>query len=119
MITGLLVCLYYMIGPHTIPFFFYETSNFFSNAGDAQVTAYETLRHAYYLAGDDTAKAAVLADWNAVVRPIANWFGVRGTFAGLFAVPVGAVVIIGVSLFTRAPSEDVRRFIAGLHVRNA
>ena len=71
------------------------------------------------LAGDDTTKAAVLADWDAVVRPIANWFGVRGTFAGLFAVPVGAVVMIGVSLFTRAPSEDVRRFVAGLRVRTA
>jgi Na+(H+)/acetate symporter ActP len=52
-----------------------------------------------------------------VARPIANWWGVRGAFAGLFAVPVGFLVVIGVSLFTAAPSEDVQRFVKGLRER--
>jgi cation/acetate symporter len=117
MVAGLLVCLYYMIGPHTIPFVFYESSSFLSDASDAQVAAYEALRHDYYMAADDAGKAAVLAEWDQAVRPIANWLGVRGTFAGLFAVPVGFLVMIGVSLATRAPSEDTRRFVDGLRVR--
>jgi cation/acetate symporter len=119
MIAGLLVCLYYMIGPHTIPFAFYESSSFLSNASDAQVAAYEALLHEYYMAPDDAGKAAVLAEWEKTVRPIANWFGVRGALAGVFAVPVGFLVMIGVSVFTRAPSENERRFVDGLRVRIA
>jgi len=119
MVAGLIVCLYYMIAPHTIPFVFYESSSFLSNATDAQVSAYEALRHDYYLAADPAAKDAVLVAWDKSVRPIANWWGVGGAFAGLFAVPVGFVVMIGVSLFTRAPSQDVKRFVDGLRTRAA
>ena len=118
MIAGLLVCLYYMIAPHVIPFAFYELSSFLSNATDAQVTAYDALRHNYYLASGP-AQDAVLADWKEAVHPIANWWGVRWAFAGLFAVPVGFLVMIGVSLVTRAPSEDVQRFVNGLRERTA
>jgi cation/acetate symporter len=119
MVAGTLVCLYYMVGPHTIPFAFYESSSFFSDASDAQVAAYERLRNDYYLAADDAAKAAVLAAWDESVRPITNWFGVRAVFAGLFAVPAGFLVTIVVSLFTRAPSENVRRLVDNLRTRAA
>ena len=119
MVTGLAVCLYYMIAPHTVPFAFYDSSSFLSNATDAQVAAYEALRHDYYLAADGAAKAAVLAEWDKAVRPMANWWGVKGAFAGLFAMPIGFLVTIGVSLCTRAPSEDVRRFVEELRERTA
>ena len=118
MIAGLLVCFYYMIAPHVIPFAFYELSSFLSNATDAQIAAYDALRHNYYLASG-SAQDAVLADWKEAVHPIANWWGVRGAFAGLFAVPVGFLVMIGVSLLTRAPSEDVQRFVNELRERTA
>ncbi len=118
MIAGLLVCFYYMIAPHVIPFAFYELSSFLSNATDAQVAAYDALRHNYYLASG-AAQDAVLADWKEAVHPIANWWGVRWAFAGLFAVPVGFLVMIGVSLVTRAPSEDVQRFVNELRERTA
>ena len=117
MVVGALVCLYYMIGPHTIPFAFYESSSFFSDASSAQVAAYEALRHDYYLAADDAGKAAVLAEWEKAVRPMTNWFGVGPAFAGLFAAPVGFLVMIVVSVFTRAPSDDVRRLVDNLRVR--
>ena len=113
MVAGLVLCLYYMIAPHVIPFAFYESSSFFSDATAAQVSAYEALRHSYYLA-DAAAKDAVLADWEKAALAVANWWGLPGVFAGLFAVPVGFFVMIGVSLFTRAPSDDVRRFVKGL-----
>lgn len=118
MVAGLTVCLYYMIAPHTMPFVFYESSSFLSNATEAQATAYEALRHDYYLV-DAATKEAVLAEWENAVRPIANWWGVHGAFAGLFAVPIGFLVMIGVSLFTRAPSDDVQRFVKGLRARTA
>jgi len=108
-----------MIAPHVIPFAFYESSSFLSNATDAQTAAYDALRNNYYLAADPVAQAAVLAHWKEAVRPIANWWGVRGAFAGVFAVPVGFLVTIGVSLFTRAPSEDVQRFVSALRERSA
>ena len=66
-----------------------------------------------------SAKAAVLAAWDESVRPITNWFGVRAVFAGLFAVPAGFLVTIVVSLFTRAPSENVRRLVDNLRTRAA
>jgi len=116
MIAGLVVCLYYMIAPHLIPFAFYESSSLFSNATEAQRAAYDSLQQNYYLV-DPAAQDAVLAKWDTAARPIANWWGVRGAFAGLFAVPIGFIVMIGVSLFTAAPSEDVQRFIRGLRER--
>jgi cation/acetate symporter len=119
MAAGLVVCLYYMIAPHAIPFLFYESSGFLSDATALQVAAYEGLRHDYYLAADGAAQAAVLAKWDTAVRPMANWLGVHGTLAGVFAVPVGFVVTIVVSLFTHAPSKDVQRFVKTLRARTA
>lgn len=118
MVAGLVVCLYYMIAPQIIPFAFYESSSFLSNASTAQVAAYEALRQKYYLV-DGAAQAAVLTDWKALAREMANWWGVRGVYAGLFAVPIGLVVTFAVSLFTEAPSEDVQRFVKGLRERTA
>ncbi len=119
MVAGLVVCLYYMIAPHTIPFLFYESSSFLSDATAAQIATYEGLRYDYYLAGDAAAEAAVLAKWDASVRPIANWLGVHGALAGVFAVPVGFVVTVVVTLFTHAPSKDVQRFVEALRARSA
>jgi cation/acetate symporter len=119
MVAGLLVCLYYMIAPHTIPFVFYESSHFLSDATALQAAAYDSLRHDYYLAHDTAAQAAVLSKWETSVRPIANWFGVHGALAGVFAVPVGFLVTGIVSLFTHAPSRDVLRFVDALRARTA
>ena len=47
-------------------------------------------------------------------RELANWAGVKRDFAALFAVPIGFLVMIGVSLFTPAPSRDVQSFVEDL-----
>lgn len=114
MVAGLLVCFYYMIAPQTIPFVFYESSSFLSDATEAQAAAFEALRHGYYVAGDKVSQAAVLMEWEAAVRPIANWFGVHGALAGVFAVPVGFLVSIVVGLFAPKPSARRRRFFETL-----
>jgi cation/acetate symporter len=113
MVAGLAVCLYYLLAPRYIPFAFYESSSFLSNASAAQAAAYAALQQSYYLA-DAATQDAVLAEWEQVARVVANWWGVSGAFAGLFAVPVGFLVMIGVSLFTRAPSADVQSFVEEL-----
>ena len=59
MLAGLAVCLYYMLAPRYIPFAFYETSSFLSNATPDEAARYVALRQAYYLA-DETAREAAL-----------------------------------------------------------
>ena len=112
-LAGLVVCLYYMLAPRYIPFAFYESSSFLSNATQEVASRYEALRQSYYLA-DEGARAAALTAWEESVRPIANWWGVKRDFAALFAVPIGIITMIGVSLFTPAPSRDVQSFIEEL-----
>ena len=118
MLAGLAVCLYYMLAPRYIPFAFYETSSFFSNATADEASRYAALRQAYYLA-DEGARAAALASWEETARTVANWGGIARDFAALFAVPVGAVVMIGASLFTPAPSRDVQSFVEDLRKPSA
>jgi cation/acetate symporter len=113
MLAGLGVCLYYMLAPRYIPFGFYETSSFLSNATQEQAANYAALRQSYYLA-DPAAKDAALAAWQETARSVANWWGVARDFAALFAVPIGFLVTVGVSLFTTAPSRDVQNFVAEL-----
>jgi cation/acetate symporter len=113
MLAGLAVCLYYMLAPHYIPFAFYESSSFLSNATQEAVSRYEALRQSYYLA-DDAGRAAVLSAWEEAARPLANWWGVKRDLAALFAVPVGFLAAIGVSLFTPEPSSDVQSFVEDL-----
>jgi len=113
MVAGLVVCLYYMVAPHYFPYAFYETSRALSNATEAQAFAYDSLQQRYYLA-DPLTRPAVALLWEFNVRAIANWWGVKGAFAGVFGAPVSAIVTIAVSLFTPAPSEDVRSFVEEL-----
>lgn len=113
MLAGLAVCLYYMLAPRYIPFAFYETSSFLSTATADEAARYAALRQGYYLA-DETGRAAALAAWEAAALKLANWGGIKQDFAALFAVPVGFLAAIGVSLFTPAPSRDVQSFVEDL-----
>jgi cation/acetate symporter len=113
MLAGLAVCLYYMLAPRYIPFAFYETSSFLSNATPDEAARYDALRQSYYLA-DETTRQAALAAWAETARAVANWGGVKGDFAALFALPIGFAVMIGVSLFTRAPEREIQSFVEEL-----
>jgi cation/acetate symporter len=113
MIAGLAVCLYYMLAPRYFPFAFYETSSALSNATELEASAYNSLRQSYYLA-DQATREAALRLWELNARAIANWWGIKGIFAGVFGAPVGFLVTIAVSLLTPAPSRDVQSFVADL-----
>jgi cation/acetate symporter len=113
MIAGAALCLYYMLAPRYIPIIFYETSSLFSNATHEQAANYLLLKQTYLLA-KGAGKDEALAAWEQAARQLPNWGGVSGAFAAIFAVPVGFLVIIGVSFLTPAPSADIRRFVAEL-----
>jgi cation/acetate symporter len=113
MLAGLAVCLYYMLASRYMPFAFYETSSFLSGATADEAARYYDLRHSYYLA-DETTRAAALTAWEEAARAVANWGGVKKDFAALFAVPVGFLVMVGVSLFTPAPAREVQSFVEEL-----
>jgi cation/acetate symporter len=118
MLAGLAVCLYYMLAPRYIPFAFYETSSFLSNATPDEAARYDALRQSYYLA-DETTRTASLAAWAETARAVANWGGVKRDFAALFALPIGFAVMIGVSLFTRAPDREIQSFVEELRKSSA
>jgi cation/acetate symporter len=118
MLTGLAVCLYYMLAPRYFPFAFYETSSFLSHATPAEAARYDGLRQSFYLA-DETTRAAALAAWEEAARAVANWGGVKRDFAALFAVPIGLLTMIGVSLLTPAPARDVQSFVEKLRKPSA
>jgi len=102
-----------MLAPRYIPFAFYETSSFLSNATAQEAARYYELRQSYYLADEET-RSAALAAWKEAAHAVANWGGVKQDFAALFAVPVSLVVMIGVSLFTPAPEREVQNFVEDL-----
>ena len=118
MLAGLAVCLYYMLAPRYFPFAFYETSSFLSDATAAEGARYYDLRQSYYLA-DEATRAAAAAAWEEAARAVANWGGMKRDFAGLFAVPIGLMVTIGVSLFTPAPAREVQSFVEDLRKPSA
>ncbi|MGD9503061.1 MAG: hypothetical protein AB7V40_11320, partial [Methyloceanibacter sp.] len=118
MLAGLAVCLYYMLAPRYFPFAFYETSSFLSNATGAEAARYGELRQSFYLA-DETARASALAAWEETARAIANWGGIKRVFAAIFAVPLGLLTMIGVSLFTPAPAREVQALVEELRKPSA
>lgn len=118
MLAGLAVCLYYMLASRYFPFSFYETSSFLSDATVEEAARYNDLRQGYYLA-DEATRAAALAAWQETARAVANWGGIKRNFAALFAVPIGLIVMIGVSLFTPAPARAVQNFVEELRKPSA
>jgi Na+(H+)/acetate symporter ActP len=60
-----------------------------------------------------------LAAWQETARAVANWGGIKRDFAALFAVPIGLIVMIGVSLFTPAPARAVQNFVEELRKPSA
>jgi cation/acetate symporter len=110
MIAGFGVCLYYLVGTRYYAVGFYEMWSGLSGASDAAVTKFNDLKAAYEGAAPEV-KAAALKALDTHAQTIANWFGVRNISSALFGLPVGFVVMIVVSLLTKAPSKAMQDFI--------
>jgi cation/acetate symporter len=110
MIAGFGICLYYLVGTRYYAVGFYEMWSGLSGASDAAVTKFNDLKAAYDGAAPEV-KAAALKALDTHAQTIANWFGVRNISSALFGLPVGFVVMIVVSLLTKAPSKAMQDFI--------
>jgi Na+(H+)/acetate symporter ActP len=63
------------------------------------------------------AKQTAIDAWVNEARAFAIWGGVDRHFAAVFAVPLGFVVTIAVSLLTLMPRPDVQNFVRELRKR--
>jgi cation/acetate symporter len=106
MTVGLAVCAYYLIGTQCTPVGFYETWPHLSNASDAAIRKFVSLKAAWESAAAGVAKTAAWAALETHARGsgakvgVANWFGVHGAASALFALPAGILALILVSLLT-------------------
>jgi cation/acetate symporter len=106
-VVGFSVTLFYLVGTRYGAPWFYETFKGLSLATNAQIAAYEAAKAAY-------ATAQTAANWAAVDRTaqvVANWWGIRNISSALFGLPLGFLVMIVVSLITKAPSQELQDFI--------
>ena len=115
-VTGLAVCSVYFLAPRYFPDGFIVLSNaLFADSGET--ARYETLKRTYELSGGLAKEPARLALERAREAGL-HWWGVRGVFAAVFAMPAAFVVTILVSVLTPKPSADVQDFIADLRRRD-
>ena len=115
-VTGFAVCLVYFLAPRYFPDTFIALSNvLFADAGETW--RYETLKRAYELSGGLAKEPARLALEHAREAGL-HWWGVRGIFAAVFAMPAAFVMTILVSVLTPKPSADVQDFVADLRRRD-
>jgi cation/acetate symporter len=115
MIAGFGFCLYYLLGTRYGAVGFYEMWSGLSTASAEAVQKYADLKAAFAAAAPDAQAAA----WTALdkhAQTIANWWGVKNLSAAAFGLPVGFVVMIVVSMFTKEPSREMQEFIEEIRV---
>jgi Na+(H+)/acetate symporter ActP len=92
---------------------FYEAMSGLSGGGQDQWPHYLMLKQAANLA-DGAAKQAAVDAWLNEARSFARWYGVDRHFGAVFAIPLGFLVTIVVSLCTARPSADIENFVGEL-----
>ena len=103
-VTGFGLTLYYLVATR------YYAPGFVERWGLA-TDKFAELKAAVEAAGDDTARAAAAKALDTYAQTIAKWWGINNVSSALFGLPVGAVVMVVVSLFTKAPSREIQSFI--------
>lgn len=115
MIAGFAVCMYYLLGTRYGAVGFYEMWGGLSTASAEAVAKYQELKAAYAAAAPD-AQAAAWVALDKHAQTIANWWGVKNLSAAAFGLPVGFIVMIVVSMFTKEPSREMQDFIEEIRV---
>lgn len=112
--VGLAVVLYYSLGTRYIPVVFYEAWPQLSNASDAAIRKFASLKAAWAGAAEGDAKAAAWTALEAHARGSgvkvgpANWFGVHGSASALFALPAALFAAVVVSALTQGSRSSTR-----------
>ncbi len=115
MVAGFGLCMYYLLGTRYGAVGFYEMWSGLSTASAEAVAKYEELKAAYAAAAPD-AQAAAWVALDKHAQTIANWWGVKNLSAAAFGLPVGFIVMIVVSMFTKEPSRELQDFIEEIRV---
>jgi cation/acetate symporter len=115
MIAGFGLCMYYLLGTRYGAIGFYEMWSGLSTASPEAVAKFAELKAALAAAAPD-AQAAALTALDKHAQTIANWWGVKNLSAAAFGLPVGFVVMIVVSMLTKAPSVEMQNFIEEIRV---
>jgi len=116
MVAGVALALFYLFAPYYFPVQFYEVMSGLSGASQDQWPHYLALKQAASLA-EGYAKQTAIDAWVNEARAFAIWGGVDRHFAAVFAVPLGFIVTIAVSLLTLMPRPDVQNFVRELRKR--
>jgi cation/acetate symporter len=114
-ITGFGVCIYYLVATRYFATSFYEMWGFLSSATAEGAAKYAELKAAFAAAAPDAQAAA----WKALdthAQVVANWWGIKNISAAAFGLPVGFIVMIVVSLYTKAPSREMQDMIENIRV---
>jgi cation/acetate symporter len=98
MLTGLVVCLHYLLSTRYLAVGFFETWQALSSAGPTARETFGELKNAWVDAAPGAAKDAAWAALDAHAQGIANWWGIKSLATVLLAVPAGALVMVLVSL---------------------
>ena len=114
-ITGFGVCVYYLLGTRYGAPGFVEMWSWLSGASPEAMARFAELKAAVASAAPD-AKAAAETAFDTYAQSIASWFGIKNLSAAAFGLPVGFVVMIVVSLFTKAPSKEMQDMIEEIRV---
>ena len=116
MIAGFGLCLYYLVATRYFAADFYGIWSHLSSADAAAAEKFASLKSLWTSAEGD-AKAAAWAALDLQARGtaaspgVANWFGVLGVSAAVFAVPLGFALIFVVSLITPRPWPEITALI--------
>jgi cation/acetate symporter len=110
MIVGFLLCLFYLVvtryWPHLGVQYFGMTSLLNPITGNPLISAADMAKH---LADPAVTKGPVL-----ISNPLASrvgWFNINNISSALFSLPIGMATIWIVSMFTRAPSPEVKAMV--------
>jgi cation/acetate symporter len=109
MSAAVALALFYLFAPYYFPVQFYEAMSGLSGGPQDQWPHYLAMKHAANLV-DGFAKQAAVDAWIDEARKFANWGGVDRHYAAVFAVPLGFIVAIVVSLSTARPVANFRIF---------
>jgi cation/acetate symporter len=115
-IAGFGVCVYYLVATRYFAPSFFEMWGWLSGATEAQVARYAELKAAIAAAADPAAQTAAARAFDTFAQSIASWWGIKNLSAAAFGLPVGFVVMIVVSLMTKAPSKEMQDMIGEIRI---
>jgi cation/acetate symporter len=113
MVAGVAFALFYLFASYYFPVQFYEAMSGLSGASQDQWPHYLALKQAASLA-EGYAKQAAVDTWVNEARAFARLGGVDRHFGAVFAIPLGFLVAIAVSLLTQTPRPDIQNFVREL-----